>query len=226
MADLRDAWLGQTAAALTSDPRVAGWGLVGSFGRGEADNWSDVDLLVIVRDEDFGAFVDPARSRLWSTAHLLIDARRNAPVGATSVGTVCVRSGLPIGADWYLYPSSMGGWPRDCEVEHGADAAPRSGMPFAEWNGRGPRNEPIEIGPAEARQARLAMVPIAGKYVARRSPIADGMLQTLGTPAPSGQPSAQLEALEALVAELAGSCPTWLVAAVSGYLALVARTIH
>jgi predicted nucleotidyltransferase len=36
----------------------------GSFGRGEADNGSDVDLLVIVRDEDFGAFIDPERNRL------------------------------------------------------------------------------------------------------------------------------------------------------------------
>jgi hypothetical protein len=26
-----------------------------------------VDLLVIVRDEDFGAFIDPERNRLWFT---------------------------------------------------------------------------------------------------------------------------------------------------------------
>ena len=65
-------------------------------------------------------------------------------------------------------------------------------MSFARWNGDGHRNEPIEIGSAEERQARLAMVPIAGKYLARRSSLADGMLQTLGAPAPGDQPRAQL----------------------------------
>ena len=85
LASLRDTWLGETAKSLTSDPRVAGWGLVGSFGRGEADNWSDVDLLVIVHDRDFGTFVDPQQNRLWSSTHLVLDVRRNAPVGATSL---------------------------------------------------------------------------------------------------------------------------------------------
>lgn len=156
------------SVALSNDDRVVGWGLVGSFGRREADAWSDVDLLVIVGDRHFAAFVDPERNTLWSTAELLVDARRNAPVGATSLATVCVRSGLPIGADWYVYPSSMGAWPRDCQVMRGPDAAARTDVPFADWNGGGRRNRPIDIDPAKQLQARLAMVPIAGKYAAHR----------------------------------------------------------
>lgn len=224
-ATLRDAWLSRASAALTNDPRVAGWGLVGSFGRGEADGWSDVDLLVFIRDGDFGAFIDRERNAFWSTAQLLVDAGRNAPMGATSVATLYLISGLPIGADWYVYPSSMGAWPDDCQVMHGADSAPRTNTPFAEWNGGGARNQPVDISPAEELQARLAMVPIAGKYIARRSPAADGMLQFLGAPAPSTQPLAQLQALQDLVADLAAECPTWLVSTVSEYLSLVALTV-
>jgi hypothetical protein len=51
------------------------------------------------------------------------------------------------------------------------------------------------------------------------------MLQFLGAAAPTSQPLAQLEALQDLVADLAAECPTWLVAAVSEYLSLVAVTI-
>jgi predicted nucleotidyltransferase len=224
-AALRDAWLRGASAALTDDPRVAGWGLVGSFGRGEADDWSDVDLLVFVRDADFGAFIDPERNALWATAQLLVDARRNTPIGAMSVATLYVRSGLPISADWYVYPSSMAAWPDDCEVVHGADAAPRTDAPFAQWNGDGPRNQPLDLSPAEELQARLAMVPIAGKYIARRSPSADGMLQFLGARAPSSQPATQLEALQGLVAARLAECPAWLVSTVSEYLSLVALTV-
>ena len=203
---------------------MAGWGLVGSFGRGEADNWSDLDLLVIVRDTDFGTFIDPERNRLWSSAHLLIDARRNARVGAMSVATTYLRSGLPIGADWYVYPVSMGDGP-GTDIRGGVDAVPMSKRPFAQWNARRLRNEPYRDPPAEERQARLAMVLIAGRDLARRSPLADKMLQTLGAAASGDQPRTQLLALEKLVAELATDCPTWLVAAVSNYLSLVALAL-
>lgn len=169
---LRDAWLGGASAALSHDPRVAGWGLVGSFGRGEADDWSDVDLLVLVHDADFRAFVDPELNELWSKAQLLVDARRNAPIGATSVATLCVRSGLPIVADWYVYPSSMGAWPNDCQVMRGADVAPRTSTRFAEWNGRGPRNQPVDISPTRGAAGEVGDVPDRGEV--HRPPIALG----------------------------------------------------
>ena len=46
-------------ATLAADPRVVGWGLVGSYGRGEADRWSDLDLLVAVADETWDDAVVP-----------------------------------------------------------------------------------------------------------------------------------------------------------------------
>ncbi len=50
-ADRRDAFLKQVVADLQTDPRfVAAW-LAGSFGRGEADLVSDLDLHVVVTDD-------------------------------------------------------------------------------------------------------------------------------------------------------------------------------
>jgi hypothetical protein len=94
---------------------------VGSFGRGEADDWSDLDLLVVTSDSHFDDFIEFARNPGWSTAELFIDARRNAPVGAMSAATVYVRSGLPIWVDWHVYPLAMAAWPSDCAVRHGGE---------------------------------------------------------------------------------------------------------
>jgi predicted nucleotidyltransferase len=224
-ATLRDEWLDMTASALAGDPRVVGWGLVGSFGRGEADTWSDLDLLVFVRDRDFDRFTAAETNGYWSTADRFIDARRNAPAGATSIGSLYIRSGLPVGVDWYVYPISMAAWPDDCAIRRGADAAPPAGVSFADWNGRGPRQAPLDE-PASVQAAdRLTMVPIAAKYVARRSESAVPMIQFLGARTPTGAPRDQLDALRERVAELSGECPAGLVCAVNAYLALVESTI-
>ena len=89
-AKLRDAWLDATASVLAADRRIVGWGLVGSFGRGEADSWSDLDLLVFVRDADFGAFTSPEGNGYWFTADRFTDARRNA-AGWCDVRRVALR---------------------------------------------------------------------------------------------------------------------------------------
>ena len=121
--------------------------------------------LVFVRDRDFDRFIAAETNGYWSTADRFIDPRRNAPAGATYIGSIYIRSGLPVGVDWYVYPFSMAAWPDDCEIRSGADAAPRAGASFADWNGRGPRQAPLDE-PVSGRAAdRLTMVPIAAKYI-------------------------------------------------------------
>jgi hypothetical protein len=140
--------------------------MVASFGRDTADEWSDLDLLVVTSDDHFDDFIEPARNSHWSTAELFLDARRNAPIGAMSAATVFIRSGLPIWVDWYVYPLALAAWPSDCAVRHGAERVPRVSLSFAVWNDRGPRRTPLDTSPQEELQARLAMAVIAGKYIA------------------------------------------------------------
>ena len=56
LATLRDRLLDQVLGLLEADLAVAGVALVGSLGRGEGDNWSDIDLFI----EVFSAAVNPA----------------------------------------------------------------------------------------------------------------------------------------------------------------------
>ena len=58
LARLRDRLLGQVLGLLEADPPVDGVALVGSLGRGEEDNWSDIDLLILASDQFIRQFMN------------------------------------------------------------------------------------------------------------------------------------------------------------------------
>src|ERR1700751_6002361 len=89
---LHDRLLDQVLESLKADPVVEGVALIGSLGRGEADNWSDIDLLILMGEQALAQFVDEPAARPWAQADLLSDGRHNSPAGATSVGTTHIRS--------------------------------------------------------------------------------------------------------------------------------------
>jgi predicted nucleotidyltransferase len=135
LGDLRDRLLDQVLGLLKADTDVGGVALIGSLGRGEADNWSDIDLLILMGDEALARFTT-------------------------------------------------------------AD---------------------------EIRRIYLSYVPIAGKYIGRRSPQAGEMIRFLGKmPAfSSGDPAAQLLALRGIAGDLSDPSWAWLGDAVTSYLGLV-----
>lgn len=150
-------------AALAADPRVVGWALVGSYGRGEADRWSDLDVLVAVADDAWDDDVVPA---VWPPADAVHDGRRNVPVGAHAVTTAHVRAGLPLVVDWYLHPAARCAWPVDAlVVEDGGVARVDEG--FSAWNARGERRTPLPPTAAGRRVFRLRMLEVVAKRVAR-----------------------------------------------------------
>ncbi len=63
LACIRSGWLDAAAASLRADPAVSGAALVGSLGAGRADDWSDVDLLIVVDDPAVEEWVAPERLR-------------------------------------------------------------------------------------------------------------------------------------------------------------------
>jgi Nucleotidyltransferase domain len=113
---LRDRLLGQMLGLLEADLAVAGVALVGSLGRGEEDNWSDIDLLILASDQFIRQFMNEPAASPWARADLLSDGRHNSPAGATSLGATHVRSGLPLRVDLHVHPADRTPWPADSHV--------------------------------------------------------------------------------------------------------------
>jgi hypothetical protein len=223
----RDELLEHLLGLLRADTAVAGVALVGSLGAGTADDWSDIDLLIVMEDHEVARFADRPGETPWSQAQLLVDGRHNSPAGATSAGTVHVRAGLPIWVDLHVYPVSLARWPADCRVVFEARPVETSPMSFADLNSSGPRQPATAKTPDEVRIAHLAMVPIAGKYIARRSAAASPMIRFLGGISEAGDdPGTQLRILRAVAARLSHPGGGWLADAVGSYLDLVQSTME
>jgi hypothetical protein len=107
---VREAWLGRAIERLQADPAISAAGLVGSLGREDADDWSDVDLLIVVPDDQVGHYPDATQLPRPDLVTWSIDARHNAPRGASAIGIDYGIDGLPLHVDWYVYraPRSPG----------------------------------------------------------------------------------------------------------------------
>jgi hypothetical protein len=227
LGELRDRLLDQVLSRLKADIAVGAVALIGSLGRGEEDNWSDIDLLILMGDRALARFMDEPAARPWAQADLLSDGRHNSPAGATSVGATHLRSGLPLRVDLHVYPEARARWPTDGRIVFQRRPVGAGTLSFDQLNASGPRQPATAKTADEIRRIHLSYVPIAGKYIGRRSPQAGEMIRFLGQ-APdvsSGDPAAQLLALRGIAAELSDPSWTWLNDAVTAYLDLVEASL-
>jgi Nucleotidyltransferase domain len=224
---LRDRLLDEVLELLKADPVVEGVALIGSLGRGEADNWSDIDLLILMGDQAIAQFVNEPAARLWAQAELLSDGRHNSPAGATSAGATHLRSGLPLWVDLHVHPAARTRWPTEGRIVFEHRPIGMGTLSFDQLNAGGSRQPPTAKTADEIRRIHLSYVPIAGKYVGRRSPHACRMIRFLGeTPDFSAcDPSAQLHALRTIAGGLSDPSWTWLSGAVASYLDLVEASL-
>jgi Nucleotidyltransferase domain len=226
---LRDSLLDQVLGLLQADASVEGVALVGSLGRGQADNWSDIDLLILMGDRAIEKFVDEPAARPWAQADLLVDGRHNSPAGATSAGATHIRSGLPLHVDLHVHPTARTRWPTDGRILFTHRPIEPGNLSFDQLNANGSRQSATAKTADEIRKIHLSYVPIAGKYVGRRSPRATEMIRFLGkgrTPDFSAKdPAAQLRDLRSIARDLSDPSWAWLNDAVTSYLDLVETTV-
>jgi len=211
---------------LEADPAVEGVALIGSLGRGEEDDWSDIDLFILTSDQFIGQFMNEPAASPWARADLLSDGRHNSPAGATSLGTTHIRSGLPLCVDLHVHPSGRTPWPADSRVVFERRPVRTGTLPFGEFNAGGPRQPATAKTPDEVRRIHLGYVPIAGKYVARRSSHAREMIRFLGRRHDFNDQdqAAQILALRAIAKDLSSPSCRHLGDAVTSYLDLVEAT--
>lgn len=72
---IRDKWPEHVLAQLSANAEVAGAGFVGSLGRGDADDWSDVDMLIMVPDHEVNSRAGVGRLPGRECVTLSLDAR-------------------------------------------------------------------------------------------------------------------------------------------------------
>jgi hypothetical protein len=226
LARLRARLLDHVLGLLEADPAVTGVALVGSLGRGEEDNWSDIDLFILASDQFIRQFMNEPAASPWARADLLSDGRHNSPAGATSLGTTHIRSGLPLWVDLHVHPADRTLWPADSHVVFERRPVKTGTLSFGQFNASGPRQPATAKTADQVRQIHLGYVSIAGKYVARRSPRACEMIRLLGQRDFNDRdPAAQVRALRGIAESLSSPSWTQLGDAVASYLDLVEATV-
>lgn len=170
--------------------------------------------------------VDAARLPGSERVALSFDARHNAPRGAGSVGVHYVIDGLPFNADWYIYPDSQGAWVADAKVVFDRHGLRRLSDSFDEHLAKR-EVQPPAPKPADAhRLLQMALIPVAAKRIARRSPDAGRMVEFVGGPhVPDAAPAEHLETLRGLLGQYRGVAPAESLSATSRYLDLVAEVL-
>jgi hypothetical protein len=186
----RDAWLNATSRQLLGDERIAAVWLVGSLGQEGGDEWSDVDLVLVVTDEHLPVLAQRRRSEFSRFGDVLvaIDAP-NAPAGGAYLGVAYAVGELPLWVDWYVWPRSTARLPSDARVLfERAVVLPSAAEPHAALIAQSRQADPQAVHDlfADPVDFAVAMVPIAAKYIARRQPReADKLLRLLDSDAPS-----------------------------------------
>jgi hypothetical protein len=184
---------------------VVGAALVGSLGTGRADDWSDIDLLTVVEDAHLDDYATTdrlpnGRGRLA----FAIDARHNGPRGTRAISAQYVVDGLPLWIDWHIHPLSMASWPSDSTLIFDRRDITRTSATFSEYLNRGQYEPAIPKTPIDEQAMRLALIPIAGKQLARHSPEAARTIEFLGGPhLPDDDWKSHLAALRQLLNQFA-----------------------
>ena len=143
----RDTWLSRALDVLEAAEHVVAVTLVGSIGRAESDDWSDVDLLVFV-EGDVRTALDPLLLQLGTVA-LQLDAPHNTRADGHSFGAIFLVDGLPITTDWYVWPATL------------------VGSSFDELNDVGPSGVMPPITDDRLRAHELTMTIVEAKRLAR-----------------------------------------------------------
>lgn len=170
---VRDSVLRRITDLLRADPRVQGAWLSGSFGRGEEDEWSDLDLHVAVEDEHLTEFLADRPARYAAVADPVLvqdEMPSNSQEGAV-YQLVWFTGGVHV--DWNVGPASRAAKP----------PAHRRLFEHRPFEVVSPPALDEQARQREARQQLTffwAMAPIAVKCVSRReSAAAAGMIGLL-----------------------------------------------
>lgn len=157
------------ASVAESDPDVLAVWLVGSLGRGDGDDLSDVDAVLVQPD----ALISLPRTEMLlhrlGDPLLVVEAGQNAPAGGEMVSGLFDAGGLPLWVDLHVWPESFAVRPVDALVvlQREPDRPPPNPDGFAAIVDRRPTRAGSVFTQAERHGFELMMLSVSAKYHAR-----------------------------------------------------------
>jgi hypothetical protein len=197
----RSTWLADAVELLRDDVRVVGLLLVGSLGRNDADEWSDVDAVVVVEDATVGQVLADATeaARFGRTIFPVEPWHANVVGGVTYAAATYECAGWPVWVDWHVHPASRAVVTVDAEVVFAHRPLRRRAVGFetvVREAGLAGQTVPRSESGRGLDAWRLSLLPIAAKYYARGAPSIASMIELVGGTIPSaGGARAEMEAL-------------------------------
>ena len=164
----RDALLAQITAQLQQDPRIVAAWAHGSIGRGETDDFSDIDLFVVVADAHLETVMAERQAFAASLPGLLYaaEAPQNRPPGGAYLGTAYDGADGPHQVDWYWQRQSAAAIPPRVRLLFDRVNLPPTETPLW-WD-----YQPVPDETPEAQATRRVslfwlMLLVTAKYAAR-----------------------------------------------------------
>jgi hypothetical protein len=165
----RPRFIERAVAAARLDERIRALLVWGSLARGDADEWSDVDLVMAVSDESVPEILEELsrEDSAYGRSLITLQMPQNGVDKGGCVSVTYLQSGLPLHVNWYICPLSGGLPVRDTKPLFSHERWPEAGSTFAEILRDRPSrasNTPSEL------DLLVSMTPIHVNEVARGRP--------------------------------------------------------
>jgi hypothetical protein len=161
----RDALLERASGLLLDDPRIVAAWLHGSVGRGTQDEWSDLDLWIVVADDQMETVRAERHAFVSGVGKVLltIEAPQNAPPGGAYLLAMYPGGHGPHILDCSWQPQSSARRPADTVL-----LFERASVPLSEPSS--PRTAEVTWERASAQTRYFwMMTTVVAKYIARRA---------------------------------------------------------
>ena len=173
----RDTLLTRAKMLVEQDDRVCAAWLFGSLGRGDADEWSDIDLFVVIHEAQFEEIVAARYAYMARLDEpvLILEAPQNRPPGGVYNMALYPGEFGPHQVDWYWVRQSAAQMPTEIALWFDRVGLPRLDAPTHFSYAPVPERSQAEIA-SQAVNMFWAMLLITAKYLAREPEEEMGLL--------------------------------------------------
>ncbi len=172
----RDILLQRILSQLQQDRRITAAWLVGSLGRGNGDELSDLDLWLMVTQDSITQLVHERRSFVaqFGDPVLYVEAPQNGPDGGGFLDVCYDAPSAPLLVDWIWQPETLASPPGQTKLLFDHTGLTRQAKAIQFTNQ--PASDEYLSTPMHFISFFWMMLMVTAKYVARQSPRVDELL--------------------------------------------------